>query len=81
MNRYITKVFFEMNGNVDFDVIPVYDKSKSEILKKLGLNSETFEHFDLWDYTFSSEDFKTHGIQIFTVDEFFGEMDDVNDTY
>lgn len=81
MNRYITKVFFEMNNTVDFDVIPVYEKNKSEILNKLDLNSNTFDNFDLWDYTFSSKDFKNHGVQIFTVDEFFGDLDDANDTH
>ena len=70
-----------MNNTVDFDVIPVYEKSKSEITNKLELNSNTFTNFDLWDYTFSSEDYKNHNVQIFSIDEFFGDLDDVNDTY
>ena len=80
MNRYIAKVFFEHKGSVDFDMIPLYEISKIEIQKKLELNSNTFETFDLWNYTFSSVDYKKHGIQIFSVDEFFGDLDDIDNT-
>lgn len=80
MNKYIAKVFFETKTQVDFDVIPIHEVSKAEIENKLTLNSNTFVDFDLWDYTFSSEDYKKHGIQLFTIDEFFGEMNDANHT-
>lgn len=71
LNRYIVKVFFDCDNSVVYDVIPVIETSKNEILRKLDLNSRDLKSFDIYNYTFYSEDYLKHGVQIFSIEEFF----------
>ena len=73
LSRFVLKyITTSKNGDINMETIPVIDKSKEVILKKLDNSKNIFEVFELWGDQFEREDLTVNPISVLTIDEWYG---------
>lgn len=74
MQKYVLKAFFNTANGVDFEILPIFELSKEEVIRKLNENLSVYSKFTLYDFDWSAEEIAEFGLpEIMTVSEFWKE--------
>ena len=74
LQKYLLKAFFKTSTGVDFELLPIFEVSKEEVLRKLNENISLYENFTLYNFDWNSTEIAELGMtDIMTVSEFWKE--------
>lgn len=74
LQKYLLKAFFNTKHGADFDLVPIFEVSKEEVLRKLNENLSLYEKFTLYNFDWDSKEIAEFGMpEIMTVSEFWKE--------
>lgn len=74
LQKYVLKVIFETKHGLDFEIIPIFETSKEEVIRKLNENMKVYKTFTLYDFDWSTEEIIKYGFpDIMNVSEFWKE--------
>lgn len=74
LQKYLLKAFFKTSNGVDFDLLPIFEISKEEVLRKLNENINLHKNFSLYNFDWCSDEIAELGMpEIMTVSEFWKE--------
>lgn len=74
MQRYVLKAFFKTKDGADFEIIPIFELSKEEVIRKMNENLSVYDKFTLYNFDWDSKELAEFGMpEIMTVAEFWKE--------
>ena len=74
IQKYVLKALFKTSQGYDFEIIPIFEVSKEEVIKKLNENMSLHKQFTLYNFDWDTDDIVETGLpEIMTVSEFWGE--------
>lgn len=74
LQKYVLLALFKTSHGVDLEVLPIFETSKEEVLRKLKENTEIYENFSLYNFDWNSTELAEFGMpEIKTVSEFWKE--------
>lgn len=74
LQKYVLLALFNTSNGVDMQVLPIFETSKEEVIRKLKENIEVYENFSLYNFDWNSTEIAELGMpEILTVSEFWKE--------
>ena len=74
LQKYVIKALFDTKSGVDVEILPIFEISKEEVIRKLNENMKLYKNFSLYGFDWSTDEIVKYGLpEILTVSEFWRE--------